>query len=178
MGRQRRRPPAEREVTLAPQRETCLGCGQFMRVAYTYRRTVVRLEGRWRLVLRVRRCGTVGCPGYHQGYGPEEAGAWALPQSEFGLDVIAQIGHWRSREQRSVPQMHQALREHGVDIAECSVTELLYRYEELVALRLAGPTRLRGRLAGRGGGNPGREGLRPGVGPVGMWGLRAALAGE
>src|SRR5260221_9664250 len=172
MGRQTRRPPAEREVTLAPQRETCLGCGQFMRVAYTYRRTVVRLDGRWRLVLRVRRCGTVGCPGYHQGYGPEEAGAWALPQSEFGLDVIAQIGHWRSREQRSVPQMHQALREHGVDIAERSVTELLYRYEELVALRLADPARLRGRPAGAGGVIPGRGRFTPGPGPDGLVGVR------
>src|SRR5258707_3666308 len=103
MGRQTRRPPAEREVTLAPQRETCLGCGQFMRVAYTYRRTVVRLDGLWRLVLRVRRGGTVGCPGYHQGYGPEEAGAWALPQSEFGLGGIAPIRDWRSHGQPNRP---------------------------------------------------------------------------
>src|SRR5260370_21266453 len=109
MGRQTRRPPAEREVTLAPQRETCLGCGQFMRVAYTYRRTVVRLEGLWRLVLRGRRCGTVGCPGYHQGYRPEEAGAWALPQSEFGLDVLAPIAPLPSRAQPSPPQTHPAL---------------------------------------------------------------------
>src|SRR5258705_785730 len=178
MGRQTRRPAAEREVTLVPQRETCLGCGQFMRVAYTYRRTVVRLDGLWRLVVRVRRCGTVGCPGYHQGYGPEEAGAWALPQSEFGLDVIAQIGHWRSREQRSVPQMHQALREHGVDIAERSVTELLYRYEELVALRLADPTRLRERLAGQGGVILAMDGLQPDVGHEVLWVLRDCVSGE
>src|SRR5260370_204031 len=174
MGRQRRRPPAEREVTLAPPRETCLGCGQFMRVAYTYRRTVVRLEGRWRLVLRVRRCGTVGCPGYHQGYGPEEAGAWALPQSEFGLDVIAQIGHWRSREQRSVPQMHQALREHGVDIAERSVAALLYRHEELWAVRPPGRAGRAGRRGGGGrrGGMGRRRSRRGGGGcgrPSGGW---------
>src|SRR5260370_27889378 len=103
MGRQTRRPPAEREVTLAPQRETCLGCGQFMRVAYTYRRTVVRLDGRWRLVLRVRRCGTVGCPGYHKGYGPEEAGAWALPPREFGLDVTAPVRPVRRPRQGTRP---------------------------------------------------------------------------
>src|SRR5258706_5977468 len=100
MGRQTRRPAAEREVTLAPQRETCLGCGQFMRVAYTYRRTVVRLDGLWRLVLRVRRCGTGGCPGYHQGDGAEEAGAWALPQNEFGLGGIGPNADLRSRRPR------------------------------------------------------------------------------
>src|SRR5690348_11968351 len=150
MGRRAGRPSAVREVVLSPQREACLACGRFMRVAYTYRRTVVRLDGLWRLVLRVRRCGHTGCLRYHQAYGPEELGAWVLPQGEFGLDVIAQIGHWRAREQRSVPQMHQALRAQGVDIAARSVTELLYRYEELVALRLGDARRLRERLAGQG----------------------------
>jgi hypothetical protein len=178
MGREKGRPSAEREVVLAPQREACPQCEQFMRVAYTYRRTVVRLDGLWRLVLRVRRCGTVGCPWYHQAYGPEEAGAWALPQSEFGLDVIAQIGHWRSREQRSVPQMHQALRARGVDIAERSVTELLYRYEELVALRLGDPRRLRERLAGQGGVILALDGLQPDVGHEVLWVLRDCVSGE
>ena len=178
MGRLKGRPLAEQEIVLAPQREVCVGCGQFMRVAYTYRRTVVRMDGLWRLVLRVRRCGTAGCVRYHQACGPEEAGAWALPQSEFGLDVIAQIGHWRSREHRSVPQMHQALRERGVDIAERSVTELLYRYEELVALRLSDPTRLRERLAGQGGVILAMDGLQPDVGHEVLWVLRDVRSGE
>ena len=178
MGRQTGRPPAEREVVLAPQREACVGCGQFMRVAYTYRRTVVRLDGLWRLVRRVRRCGNRACARYHQVYGPEEAGAWVLPQSEFGLDVIAQIGHWRCREQRSVPQMHQALRERGVDIAERSVTELLYRYEELVALQLGTAARQRERLAGQGGVILAMDGLQPDVGHEVLWVLRDCVSGE
>lgn len=178
MGRRVGRPPARREVVLAPAREACLECGQFMRVAYTYRRTVVRLDGLWRLVLRVRRCGNPTCPRYHQAYGPEEAGAWALPQSEFGLDVIAQIGHWRAREQRSVAQMHQALRQQGVDIAERSVTELLYRYEELVALRLADPRQLRERLGGQGGVILAVDGLQPDVGHEVLWVLRDCVSGD
>src|SRR5258708_16626708 len=148
-----------------------------MRVAYTYRGTVVRLDGLWRLVVRVRRCGHPAWGGYQRAYGPEEAGAWALPQSEFGLDIIAQIGHWRACEQRSVPQMHQALRERGVDIAERSVTELLYRYEELVALRLSEPRRLRERLAGQGGGILALDGLQPDVGHEGLWVLRDCVSG-
>jgi hypothetical protein len=177
MGRRAGRPPALREVILSPAREACLECGRFMRVAYTYRRTVVRLDGLWRLVLRVRRCGNPACARYHRAYGPEEAGAWALPQSEFGLDIIAQIGHWRACEQRSVPQMHQALRERGVDIAERSVTELLYRYEELVALRLSDPRRLRERLAGQGGVILAMDGLQPDVGHEVLWVLRDCVSG-
>src|SRR5258708_8184579 len=161
MGRRVGRPSAAREVVLSPQQEACLACGRFMRVAYTYRRTVVRRDGLWRLVLRVRRCGNAACPHYHRAYGPEEMGAWVLPQGEFGLDVIAQIGHWRARELRSVPQMHQALRQQGVNIGARSVTELLDRYEELVARRLGDMRRLRERLAGQGGVILALDGLHP-----------------
>ncbi len=178
MGRRTGRPAAPREVVLSPQREACRECGRFMRVAYTYRRTVVRLDGLWRLVLRVRRCGNPTCLRYQQAYGPEEAGAWALPQGEFGLDVIAQIGQWRSREQRSVPQMHAALRARGVDIAQRSVTELLHRYEELVALRLGDGERLRERLAGQGGVILALDGLQPDVGHEVLWVLRDCVSGE
>ena len=178
MGRLTRRPPAPREQVLSPQREQCVACGQFMRVAYTYRRTVVRLDGLWRLVLRVRRCSNRACLRYHRAYGPEEAGGWALPQSEFGLDVVAQIGQWRAREQRSVPQMHQALRQQGVEIAERSVTELLHRYEELVALRLADTTRLRAQLAGQDGVILALDGLQPDVGHEVLWVLRDVVSGE
>jgi hypothetical protein len=71
---------------------------------------------------------------------PEEEGAWALPHGEFGLDVIALIGSLRYREHRSVPEIHQQLLVRGVLLAERTVTYLLQRYEELVALRLADQT--------------------------------------
>ena len=124
----RGRGPATQACVLSPVVEHCAACGQFMRVAYLEHRTVVRLDGVWRLTVRVRRCRNAACPQYHRAYRPEEAGAWALPQAEFGLDVLALVGHLRYREQRSVPQIHQALRARGVAIAERSVTELLHRY--------------------------------------------------
>jgi hypothetical protein len=109
---------------------------------------------------------------------PEEAGAWALPQGEFGLDVIAYIGQLRTREQRSVPQIHQALLGRGVAIAERSVTVLLHRYEELVALRLTDPARLRERLAGQDGVILALDGLQPDVGHEVLWVLRDVVSGE
>jgi hypothetical protein len=149
-----------------------------MRVAYTYRRTVVRLDGIWRLTLHVRTCGHQACPQYHRAYGPEELGAWVLPQGEFGLDVIALIGRLRAQEQRSVPQIHQALLGRGVAIAERSVTLLLHRYEELVALHLSDPARLRARLAGQGGVILALDGLQPDVGHEVLWVLRDVVSGE
>jgi hypothetical protein len=61
-------------------------------------------------------------------------GAMALPGHEFGLDVIVLVGRLRHREHRSVPEIHKRLREQGVAIAERSVTNLLDRYDELLAM--------------------------------------------
>ncbi len=179
MGRSRSRGAAvTQERVLTPEREHCASCGQRLWIAYHEHRRVVRLDGVWGLTLRVRRCRNQACLAYHRPYVPEEAGAWALPQGEFGLDIIAVIGQLRSREQRSVPQIHQALRERGVDIAERSVTVLLHRYEELVALRLSDPVRLRERLAGQGGIILALDGLQPDVGHEVLWVLRDVVSGE
>jgi hypothetical protein len=101
-----------------------------------------------------------------------------LPQAEFGLDVIALVGHLRYREQRSVPQIHRALQERGVQIAERSVTVLLHRYEELVALRLGDATRLRAQLAAQGGVILAIDGLQPDVGHEVLWVLRDVRSSE
>lgn len=163
---------------LTPERANCPTCGQRMWVAYHEHRRVVRLDGVWELTLRIRRCHNQDCIAYHQAYAPEEAGAWALPQAEFGLDVIALVGQLRYREQRSVPQIHQALRERSVVIAERSVTVLLHRYEELVALRQGDATRLRERLAAQGGVILAMDGLQPDVGHEVLWVLRDVRSGE
>jgi hypothetical protein len=149
-----------------------------MRVAYLEHRTVVRLDGIWRLTLRVRRCRSAACPQYHQPFRPEEAGAWALPQAEFGLDVVALVGQLRYRQQRSVPQIHTVMQARGVQIAERSVTELLHRYEELVALRLGDAARLRAQLAEQGGVILALDGLQPAVGHEVLWVLRDVRSGE
>jgi hypothetical protein len=176
--RGRVRGPATQERVLSPVVEHCPACGQFRRVAYLEHRSVVRLDGIWRLTLRVRRCGNTACPQYHRPTRPEEAGAWALPHAEFGLDVLALVGQLRYREQRSVPQIHQALQQRGVAIAARSVTELLHRYEELVALRLGDATRLRGQLAPHGGVILALDGLQPDVGHEVLWVLRDVRSGE
>jgi hypothetical protein len=179
MGRRGNRAAAvTQERVLTPEREFCPGCGQRLWIAYTKQRRVVRLDGVWRLTLRVRRCRNQVCALYHHVYVPEEVGAWVLPQAEFGLDVIALVGQLRYREQRSVPQIHHALRERGVEIAERSVTVLLHRYEELVALRLGDATRLRERLAEQGGVILALDGLQPDVGHEVLWVLRDVRSGE
>ena len=79
-----------------------------MRIRYTNRRAVVSLRGLVCLRLKIRHCEDRTCGRYHQAWRPEAEGALALPQHEFGLDVIALVGTLRYREHRSVPHVPNA----------------------------------------------------------------------
>src|SRR3954470_2685838 len=178
MARRTARPAAARQYRLEPYQRRCPHCGGPARVAYHDRRTVATLDGLYDLVLVVRLCRDPACPWYRRPYRPEEEGGWALPHGEFGLDVIALVGALRYGEHRSVPEIHRALVARGLAIAERSVTNLLYRYEELVALRLADQTRLRARLAQQEQVILALDGLQPDVGHEVLWVLRDCLSGE
>ena len=178
MARKQRRAEASSEQSLEPHRRHCLSCGRWLWVAYYRRRTVTTLAGVVRLRLQVRRCVNRACHRYHQAYGPEDESSWALPQSEFGFDVIARVGALRFGEHRSVPEIHHDLRRRGVPIAERTVTHLVQRYEELVTLRLTDQPRLRERLARQGDVVLALDGLQPDVGHEVLWVLRDCLSGE
>jgi hypothetical protein len=147
-------------------------------VAYHSHRTVTMLDGLVALTLVVRTCRNRDCSRFHQPYRPEEEGVLALPQAEFGLDVIALVGGLRFTQHRSVPEIHRVLTERGVQIAERTVTHLLHRYEELVALHLADGTRLQDRLRSQGRVILALDGLQPDVGHEVLWILRDVLSGE
>jgi hypothetical protein len=172
------RPAPVRAETLTCCQSTCPHCGGPTWCQYQNRRQLVTLEGVVELHLQVRQCQQPDCPRYHKPYRPELEGRFALPQHEFGLDVIAQIGMWRYREHRSVPEMHVLLRAREVPISQRTVSNLLDRYDELVALSVLDVARLR-RLT-----NPNKrvilavDGLQPDVGHEVLWVLRDVLSGE
>jgi hypothetical protein len=172
------RPRATHEKKLTPLRENCETCKEPLQVGYNGHRMVTQLEGTFRLTIVVRRCVKPECPQYHVAYRPEEEGRWALPHGEFGLEILALIGRWRYREHRSVPQMHQGLLERGVSITERSVTNLMHRYEELVALRMQDRERLRGQLQKQGRVLLAIDGLQPDEGHEVLWVVRDCLSGD
>jgi hypothetical protein len=178
MAKRKRRRDTMVQRVLEPLRTHCEGCGGRLWVAYANTRTVVTLDGPVHLTSKIRRCQTPTCALYHRPYRPEEEGGWALPHSEFGLDVIAWIGTQRYTAHQTVPELHHALRERGLDIAERTVTHLVQRYEELLALRLADQHRLRDRLLEQGRVLLALDGLQPDVGHEVVWILRDCLSGE
>jgi len=177
MKRLNRAAPIRTEI-LACAQTTCPYCGGPTYLQYRNQRTVVTLEGSVRLVLKVRRCETPECPHYHKPYRPEAEGRFALFQHEFGLDVIAQIGTWRYRDHRSVPDIHALLRSLDLPISERSVTNLLNRYDELVALSTLDVARLKRLTAPAGRVILAIDGLQPDVGNEVLWVIRDTLSSQ
>ena len=178
MARTAPRPQPGREEVLETAHRHCPACGGRLRYRYDNRHTVTTLAGLVRLRLRIRRCEDPGCARYRRPYRPEAEGALVLPQHEFGLDVIALVGALRYREHRGVPEIHRALLERGVAVCERTVTNLLDRYDELVATSLDDDDRLRAVLAGQGRVILALDGLQPDVGHEVLWVVRECLSGE
>jgi hypothetical protein len=178
MARKQTRPQASHQQLLEPLQTTCRACGNRMWMTRHSQRTVTTLQGITHLTLKVYRCRNTTCPRFHQATRPEEEGRWAVPHGEFGLDVIALVGMLRYQEQRSIPQIHQELQRRGVQIAQRTVTDQLYRYEELLALHLADAEWLQARLKEQQQVILALDGLQPDVGHEVLWVLRDCGSGE
>lgn len=178
MPKKTNRPAPNRSETLDCLQTTCPKCSGPLWQAYHKRRTLVTLSGTLQLQLKVRTCRTPSCSAYHKAYRPEAEGRFALPHHEFGLDVIAQIGNWRYRDHLSVPEIHQRLAQQHVPICERTVAHLLDRYDELVAVVMLDPSRLRRITQAHGRVLLALDGIQPDVGHEVLWVLRDCLSGE
>jgi hypothetical protein len=178
MARKAKRPAPTAYRTLVPLSTICVQCGGQLHRDYDNRRTVTTLDEVIHLTLKIHRCHDRECSRYLHPCRPEEEGRLALPVHEFGLDVIALIGSLRYGQHRTVPEIYQELQRRGVVIAERSVTNLLDRYDELLALSLANKSRLRRVTRKHGRVVLALDGLQPDVGHEVLWVLRDCLSGE
>jgi hypothetical protein len=149
-----------------------------MRNKYDNYRTVRTLAGVIRLRLKIRRCYNGECERVGYVYRPEAEGKWALPQHEFGLDVMALAGALRYQEHRSVPEIHHSLRQQGICVGQRSVSHLIERYDELLALGLTGKQRLQEIVRGHKQVILAIDGMQPDVGHEVLWVIRECLTGE
>ena len=178
MARRSARPQPSRTLELPALTRTCPECGGPLWAAYMARRSVTTLDGTVRLRLQVRRCRGPRGPRRAVPLRPEQEGRFALPEHEFGLDVIAPIGTLRHAQHRSVPEIHAELTRRGVPLCLRTVSHRLDRYDELLALSLANTERLRRVTAVAGRVILAIDGLQPDVGHAVLWVLRDCLSGE
>ena len=178
MARRTRRPTPTAEVTLAPVSATCPACGNRLYFDYSNFRTLTSLTAVTRYTLRISRCRHRPCDLFRVPFRPEAEGRIAIPHHEFTLDVVTRVGRLRYTEHRSVPEIHAHLTQLGVALAARTVTNLLDRYDELLAVALADDDRLRAVLQTRGRVVLAIDGLQPDVGHEVLWILRDVLSGE
>lgn len=178
MARKHCRSSASEQARLAPCQISCWECGERMWVSYHSHRTITFLDRSVLFTLSVRSCHNPACPAYKKPYRPEQEGALALPQCEFGLDVVCLVGLSRYRDHQSMDEIHKGLHDRGVAICPRTVTNLLYRYEELMALRLADNARLQEALKQQTHVILAIDGLQPDVGHEVLWVIRDCLSGE
>jgi hypothetical protein len=172
------RPLPDRTVELSTHTRACPACGLPLWAANKPRRTVTTLDGSVLLRLQVRSCRDPACSRHRACLRPEQEGRLALPQHEFGLDVIALVGTLRHAQHRSVPEIHAELVRRGVPIRARSVGNLLDRYDELLTLSTSEAGRLRRITAEAGRVILAIDGLQPDVGHEVLWVIRDVLSGE
>jgi hypothetical protein len=178
MARRSCRPEPTKTLTLPTLAVRCLECGHALRADYRRHRTIATLEGLVRLLLQVRRCQQPTCSRFLRPVHPEEEGRLALPQHEFGLDVIAFVGAHRYGHHRSISEIHAALGERGVSVCPRTVTNLIDRYDELLAVSLNEDARLQRVTAEQGRVVLAIDGLQPDVGHEVLWVVRDCVGGE
>src|SRR3954466_7347434 len=108
MPRRSARPQPDWTLELSTHLRACPACGRSLWAANKPQRTVTTLQG--------LSCRNPECPRYRTCLRPEQEGRFALPQHEFGLDVVALVGQLRHAEHRSVPGIHAELTRRGVPI--------------------------------------------------------------
>jgi hypothetical protein len=158
--------------------KACPACGSPLWAAAKPQRSVATLQGVVRLHLQLRNCRNPDCPRRGVCLRPEQEGRYALPQHEFGLDVIAAVGRLRHAEHRSVPEIHAELTRRGVAICVRTVGNLLDRYDELLALSCSDTDRLDRITSKAGRVILAIDGLQPDVGHEVLWVIRDVLSGE
>ncbi|MCH9663264.1 MAG: transposase [Gammaproteobacteria bacterium] len=102
------------------------------RSSWHMRKTVQTLQGPLFVAGKSKKCVNPACA--HRGMHYYATGVLtiSLPNSTYGLDVLAYIGWQHEHEHRQLVEIHRALNEQGVEINERNVGKLYRQYLALV----------------------------------------------
>ena len=178
MARHSPQPEATKIKVLECTQQHCCSCGTQLWNDYDNYRRVRTLNGVIGLQLKVRRCPNHECGRFRKPYRPEAEGKWALQKHEFGLDIIAWVGALRYQYHRSVPEIHAQLQQRSVCVSQRTVSNLLGRYDELLAVKLGDSERLKAVVSQQQQVILAIDGLQPDMGHEVLWVIRECLSGE
>jgi hypothetical protein len=165
-------------IDLYPPVRQCQSCGGVLVERYRQSRFVLTLTGGVRLIKHVLTCTTPTCPQRGNSERPLDEGRWALPKYTFGLDVIACVGELRYQRQRTLPEIHTALRQQQVSISLKEVQLLSEVFLALVQTVIADGAQALAELRAQGGIILSADGIQPEKGNETLWLLRDVRSGR
>ena len=143
--RPRRRYPEAERVILECELNECVHCGGPLVPSGTWhvRKYVQTMKGPTFVAGKSKQCEAPDCA--HSGYHYHASGVWriSLPQSTYGLDVLAFIGWQHEQEHKQLVETQRMLNERGVEVCERNVGRL---YRQFLALLGGMNERVKSRL--------------------------------
>jgi len=166
-------------VKLEPEATHCPKCGTRLRRTYRSDRHVAFLTNRREILYDARHCPNPACAGPDNRYLPQALHVGMLPKNEYGLDVIAFIGHERLRRHLRFTDIGHTLRhDHGVPIADRTVQDLFDLYLAMTSIPIGeDPARLQ-RLRSQGKIVLSIDAAQPQMDQDSLWVVRDVLSGE
>ena len=135
--RPRHRPHREfrnaKRLILDPDLETCPMCGQELKPRRNWhsRKTIQTLDGPLFVAGKSKACLNPACRNFGKRYYAGRVWLYSLPQSTYGLDVVAFIGWQHEHEHRQLVEIQRELNQRGIEVNERNVGKL---YRQFLAL--------------------------------------------
>jgi hypothetical protein len=138
--------PQAQRIILSPEVENCPMCGQALISLRNWhsRKTIQTLKGPLYIAGRSKECQNPVCSKRGKRYYASRVWLYSLPQSSYGLDVLAFIGWQHEHEHRQLVEIQKELNQRGIEVNERNVGKL---YRQFLALLSAAAVSFKAELA-------------------------------
>ena len=130
---ERRYPEAKRQIFVS-EMKACVHCGAELRMRPNWhmRKTIQTMDGPLFLAGRAKVCTNTECAHCGMRYYASQVWLMSLPDSTYGMDVLAYIGWRHEHDQRQLVEIQRELNQKGIEINERNVGKLYRQYLALL----------------------------------------------
>lgn len=162
--RPKRRYPEARRQIFVSKMKACIHCGAELRLRPNWhmQKTIQTLDGPLFLAGRAKVCTNTECSHCGTRYYASQVWLLSLPDSTYGMDVLAYIGWRHEHDQRQLVEIQRELNQKGIEINERNVGKLYRQYLALLGASSATiEKKLKGSVEKHGGLILGVDALQP-----------------
>jgi len=126
--------PEAKRLIFVSALDTCVHCGAELKLRPNWhvRKTIQTMQGPLFLAGRAKVCPNVECTHGGTRYYASQVLLLSLPNSTYGLDVLAYIGWRHEHDQRQLVEIQRELNQKGIEINERNVGKLYRQYLALL----------------------------------------------